>query len=153
MSTLNTHMAYQGLFRPQHPDKYVGDAKQIVYRSSWERRFFKYCDETPGILRWASEEFHIPYLSPIDNRMHRYFPDVWMEVQTPTGPKAYLIEIKPHAQTMLRSVQRKSRKYLREAMTVAVNHAKWDAARAFCSERQWEFRILTEHELFGDRRG
>lgn len=144
-------MAYQGLFRPHYPEKYIGNTHNIVYRSSWERRFFKYCDETPGILRWASEEFHIPYLSPLDNRIHRYFPDVWMEVQTPSGLRAYLIEIKPHAQAELRPAKRKTQKYIREAMTVAVNHAKWTAAKAFCLERNWEFQVLTEHELFGDR--
>ena len=129
-------MPYQGLFHPKHPNKYVGNASNIIYRSSWERRFFTYCDETPGVLRWASEEFHIPYLSPIDERVHRYFPDVWMEVQTPNGVKAYLIEIKPKEQTQLRPTKRKTKKFLREAAIVAVNHAKWDAAKLFCQEHE-----------------
>jgi hypothetical protein len=141
-------MAYQGLFIPRHPQKYVGNPSNIVYRSSWERRFFTYCDGTPGILRWASEEFHIPYLSPVDQRVHRYFPDVWMEVQTPDGLKTYLIEIKPKAQTELRPVKRKTRKFLREAAVVAVNHAKWDAAKEFCRNRGWTFQVLTEDHLF-----
>lgn len=141
-------MPYQGMFHPKHPKKYIGDSTNIVYRSSWERRFFVYCDETPGVLRWASEEFHIPYLSPVDERLHRYFPDVWMEVQTPTGPKTYVIEIKPKAQTELRLIKRKTRKFLQEAGIVAVNHAKWDAAKEFCRERGWEFRVLTEDQLF-----
>lgn len=141
-------MAYQGLFTPKHPQKYVGNASNIVYRSSWERRFFIYCDDTPGILRWASEEFHIPYLSPVDQRVHRYFPDVWMEVQTPNGIKTYLIEIKPKAQTEFRVVKRKTRKFLREAAVVAVNHAKWDAAKEFCQSRGWTFQVLTEDHLF-----
>lgn len=144
-------MAYQGFFTPKHPHKYVGDATKIVYRSSWERRFFAYCDDTPGVLRWASEEFHIPYLSPIDQRVHRYFPDVWMEVQTPQGRKAYLIEIKPKSQTELRPIKRKTKKFLREAAVVAVNRAKWDAATAFCQEQGWEFRVLTEEHLFNHR--
>lgn len=76
-----------------------------------------------------------------------------MEVQTSAGARAYLVEIKPHAQTTLRTVSRKTKKYLREAMTVAVNHAKWDAAKAFCAERNWEFRVITEHELFGAAHG
>lgn len=141
-------MSYQGLFTPKHPHKYVGDPRRIVYRSSWERRFFTYCDDTPGVLRWASEEFHIPYLSPVDERVHRYFPDVWMEVQTTRGVQAYLIEIKPKDQTELRPVKRKTRKFLREAAIVAVNHAKWDAAKTYCESRGWEFRVLTEEHLF-----
>lgn len=146
-------MPYQGLFRPRFPEKYLGNVDNIVYRSSWEHRFFKYCDTTPGVLRWASEEFHIPYLSPLDNRVHRYFPDVWMETRTPAGPRAFLIEIKPHNQTQLRQTTRKTRKYLREAQIVAVNHAKWAAAEAFCRERGWTFQVLTEHELFGKTYG
>jgi hypothetical protein len=141
-------MPYQGLFTPKHPHKYVGDSRRIVYRSSWERRFFLYCDNTPGVLRWASEEFHIPYLSPLDDRVHRYFPDVWMEVQTSRGMQAYLIEIKPKDQTELRVTKRKTRKFLREAAIVAVNHAKWEAAEAYCQERGWVFRVLTEEHLF-----
>jgi len=141
-------MAYRGIFHPKRPHKYLGNATNIIYRSSWERRFFMYCDDTPGVLRWASEEFHIPYLSPIDQRVHRYFPDVWMEVQTASGQRVYLIEIKPKAQTELRAVKRKTRRYLKEAVAVAINHAKWEAAREFCVERQWTFQILTEDHLF-----
>jgi hypothetical protein len=74
---------------------------------------------------------------------------VWMEVQTPTGLQTYLIEIKPKAQTEFRAVKRKTRKFLQEAAIVAVNHAKWDAAKAFCRERGWTFQVLTEDHLFG----
>lgn len=141
-------MPYQGLFIPTFPKKYVGDPTHIVYRSSWEHRFFRYCDHTPGILRWASEEFCIPYVSPLDNRTHRYYPDVWLEAQTTQGPKAFLIEIKPKAQTELRQVKRKTKKFLREASIVAVNHAKWAAAQRLCAEKQWTFLVLTEDHLF-----
>jgi hypothetical protein len=141
-------MPYQGIFTPRHPQKYVGNAANIVYRSSWERRFFDYCDSTPGVLRWASEELIIPYRHPIDGRVHRYFPDVWLETQTPTGPRVFLVEIKPKAQTEVRTVKRKTRKFLREAAIVAVNHAKWDAAKAYCADRNWTFLVLTEEHLF-----
>ena len=33
--------SYRGLFRPTNPKKYVGDTKQIVYRSLLERRFMR----------------------------------------------------------------------------------------------------------------
>lgn len=141
-------MPYQGIFIPRFPNKYVGDVSTIVYRSSWERRFFAYCDASPGIRRWASEEIVVPYLSPLDQRIHRYFPDVWLESHTPTGIKTFLIEIKPKSQTAVRPHIRKSRKLLREAMTVAVNHAKWDAAKAFCAHQSWTFLVLTEEHLF-----
>lgn len=142
-------MPYQGIFIPQHPEKYLGNASNIVYRSSWERRFFVYCDTHPGIRRWASEEIVIPYVSPLDQRTHRYYPDIWLETQTPTGPKAFLIEIKPKAQTELRPHTRKTKKLLREAAIVAVNHAKWDAARKVCATHNWTFLVVTEEcDLF-----
>lgn len=141
-------MAYQGSFTPKHPAKYIGNAAGIVYRSSWERRFFMLCDEDPSILRWASEEFSIPYVSPMDSRVHRYFPDVWLEANTTTGARGFLIEIKPKNQAQLRVPKRKTVRFLKEAMTVAVNHAKWAAARVMCTERGWTFVVLTEDDLF-----
>jgi len=39
----------------------------------------KYLDSHSQIVNWSSEEFCIPYRSPIDRRMHRYFPDFWVE--------------------------------------------------------------------------
>ena len=140
-------MAYKGFFKPGNPQKYIGDPSKIVYRSSWERRFFDYCDRTPGILRWASEEFHIPYISPVDGAWHRYFPDVWMEAVTNEGVKQFLIEIKPKYQSELRPVKRKTKKYLREAAVVAVNHAKWNAAKKLCEQKNWTFQVLTEDHI------
>jgi hypothetical protein len=84
----------------------------------------------------------------MDNKVHRYFPDVWLEAQTPAGPKAFLIEIKPKAQTELREVKRRTRKFLREAAVVAVNHAKWNAAKKLCEQKNWTFVVLTEDHLF-----
>lgn len=141
-------MPYQGLFIPTAKEKYVGDPTKIVYRSGWEKKFFVYCDTNPAILRWASEEFSIPYQSPVDHRPHRYFPDVWLEAQTTTGPRAFLIEIKPKSQTQLRSLKRPSRKLLWEATQIAINHAKWDAAKALCETKGWTFLVVTEDDLF-----
>lgn len=144
-------MAYQGSFKPVNPHKYLGDSTKIVYRSSWERRFFNYCDKTPGVLRWASEEFHIPYISPLDGRWHRYFPDVWMESIVERngirGVGQFLIEIKPKNQSQLRPVKRKTKKFLREAAIVAKNHAKWEAAERLCKEKGWIFQVLTEDHI------
>ena len=88
-------MAYKGKFRPSIPKKYRGDYTNIIYRSLWELKFMKYCDSNRNILEWGSEEFFIPYLSPIDNRAHRYFPDFYIKVRENTGQiKKYVIEIK-----------------------------------------------------------
>jgi len=140
-------MAYQGRFKPQHPEKYVGDATNIIYRSGWERRFMVYCDTTPGVLRWASEELIIPYVSPLDGRIHRYFPDFYLEVQSSTGKRAFLIEVKPKKQSVMPVPRKKTRKYLNEVATVAVNQAKWQAAEEYCRPRGWTFMVLTERHL------
>jgi len=145
--------AHRGTFAPQNPHKYVGDVKFITWRSTWERRFFRFCDTSPGVLRWASEEVIIPYISPLDGRMHRYFPDVWMEVMSKTGKRQLLIEIKPAGQTAMPAKRRKTQKFLQEAMTFAVNRAKWDAAEIFCKQKQWQFVLVTEKELFSKFNG
>ena len=78
-------MSYKGKYYPSFPRKYKGDPTNIVYRSLWERKFMVYCDKNQNILEWASEEIAIPYRSPIDNRVHRYFPDFYMKVKETNG--------------------------------------------------------------------
>ena len=74
-------MSYKGKFTPTHSNKYQGDSRNIIYRSLWELKFMKWCDRNVNIIEWGSEEFFIPYVSPIDNRKHRYFPDFYMKVK------------------------------------------------------------------------
>jgi hypothetical protein len=146
-------MAYdykQGFFSPRFPKKYIGDPTNIVYRSGWEKRVMQTLDENTNVLRWASEEVVIPYISPIDNRPHRYFVDFYVEARAPDGSiKKMLIEVKPAAQTQPpKSPKRRTKRYISEVMTYGVNEAKWKAAREFCLDKGWEFRIITEAELF-----
>ena len=103
-------MSYKGKYRPTNRKKYRGDVNNIIYRSLWERTFMKYCDDNPDIIEWGSEEIIIPYVSPIDGRRHRYFPDFF--VKTSKGDK-FLIEVKPKSQTKPPKVpRRKTPKYL-----------------------------------------
>jgi hypothetical protein len=102
-------------------------------------------DVDPGVVKWASEEFSIPYLSPIDNKLHRYFPDVYVE--NIHGQK-FVIEIKPDAQTRAPAKKpRNTKRYLTEVSTYLINSAKWNAAERFCEERGWKFQIVTEKDL------
>lgn len=142
-------MSYKGKYKPSYPKKYKGDPTNIIYRSLWERKFCKYCDTNEKILEWGSEEIALPYRSPIDNRVHRYFPDFYIKVLESSGQiKKYLIEIKPKRQTAPPTKpQRQTKKYLYEAYEYAKNQAKWRAAKEFCEDRQWEFKVLTEDEL------
>ena len=136
-------------YKPNYPNKYKGDANNIICRSSWERRFCSWCDLNENIIEWGSEEFWIPYLSPVDNRVHRYFPDFIIKLKESTGQiKTYVIEVKPKRQTQPpKPKSRVTKGFLYEAKTYAVNQAKWKAAVEFCKDRMVEFKIITEDEL------
>ena len=142
-------MSYKGKYQPSYPRKYKGNPTNIVYRSLWERKFMVYCDKNQNILEWASEEIAIPYRSPIDNRVHRYFPDFYMKVKETNGKiKNYVIEVKPAKQTKPPAKpKRQTKGYIREAYEYARNQAKWKMAKEYCADRQWEFKVVTEKEL------
>ena len=142
-------MSYKGKYYPSFPRKYKGDPTNIIYRSLWERKFMVYCDKNQNILEWASEEIAIPYRSPIDNRVHRYFPDFYMKVKETNGKiKNYVIEVKPAKQTIPpKKPKRQTKGYIREAYEYARNQAKWKMAKEYCADRQWEFKVVTEKEL------
>lgn len=142
-------MARSGRYRPSNIKKYRGDYRNIIYRSSWERVFMSYCDKNDNIIEWGSEEVIIPYRSPLDNRLHRYFPDFYIKVKDRSGvSKKYIIEIKPKRQCVAPKVQKtKNRKYVREVMEYAKNQAKWGAAKDWCKDRMMEFKVMTEDNL------
>jgi hypothetical protein len=142
-------MAYQGIFRPKNPKKYVGDSNNIVYRSSWECRVMNWFDQNDDIMSWASEELIVPYKSPIDNRFHRYFPDFIVKVKTRDGTvKTLMIEVKPKKQTVPPEPKKRvTKQYVTEVTTYGVNQAKWKAAHEYCLDRGWEFKIMTEEHL------
>ena len=142
-------MAYKGKYQPSFPKKYKGNPSTIIYRSLWERKFCIYCDKNENILEWSSEEIALPYRSPLDNKIHRYFPDFYIKVRETNGSiKKMLIEIKPKKQCVEPKVQKKKTKgYIYEVKEYVRNQAKWEAAKEFCEDRQWEFKILTEDQL------
>ena len=141
-------MAYSGKFFPRNPQKYKGDVNNIIYRSSWECKYMAFLDSDPRVIEWSSEEVIIPYRSPIDNRMHRYFIDFYVKKQTNQGPKVFLIEIKPKKQTKEpEKKKRVTKQYIQEVATWGVNQAKWQSATEYCLDRGWQFKILTEDDL------
>ena len=142
-------MAYKGKYKPSYPKKYKGDPTNIVYRSLWERKFMVYCDKNERILEWGSEELALPYRSPLDNKIHRYFPDFYIKVAENNGQiQKYLIEIKPKKQTIEPKVKKtKTKGYIYEVTEWAKNQAKWKVAQEFCEDRRWKFKIITEDEL------
>lgn len=103
-------------------------------------------DHDPNVIQWASEEVNIKYISPVDKRLHRYYPDFIVKRRTPQGIKIYMYEVKPLKDTKVSKTKNKKRR-LNEAVTVAVNQAKWAAARAYCERKGIIFQVLTEKEL------
>jgi len=142
-------MSYKGKFKPSNYEKYKGDPTNIIYRSLWELKFMNWCDKNRNILEWGSEEFWIPYKSPLDNRIHRYFPDFYVKLKTKDNKvKKYIVEVKPYKQVVEPKVQKtKSKKYLAEVTEWVKNQAKWKAAREYCEDRLMEFKVITEKEL------
>ena len=136
-------------YTPIYPSKYQGNTKHNICRSSWERKFCQWCDMNNSIISWASEEFSIPYVSPKDNRVHKYYPDYLIKVKEQNDMiKTYVVEVKPYKQTRPpKTPKRKTKSYLTECVTYAVNQAKWKAAKEFCEDHRIEFKVVTEKEL------
>ena len=144
-------MTYKGRYIPSNPKKYKGRSDQIIYRSLWERKLIVYCDKNDKIVEWGSEEVIIPYRSPMDGRIHRYFPDFYMKVKQTNGSyKKFIIEVKPKAQCKQpnKNPKRRTKKWFNEVTTFAINQAKWKSAEEYCKDQNMEFKILTEDHLF-----
>jgi hypothetical protein len=142
-------MSYQGLFKPKYPQKYKGNPTNIIYRSSYELKLMSHLDKNPNVLQWASEEFFVPYKSPIDGKIHRYFPDFWVKKKNRDGiTETIVIEVKPRSQTIPPTPRTHiTKQYLYEVQTWGINQAKWEAANKYCISKDWKFMIVTEKEL------
>ena len=143
-------MTYKGRYFPTNPKKYRGNTNQIIYRSLWERKVMVYCDKNDAIIEWGSEEVIVPYLSPMDGKIHRYFPDFYMKVRQADGStKKFIIEVKPKSQCKqpVKNPKRRTTKWFNEVKTFAINQAKWKSAREFCEDKGMEFKIFTEDHI------
>ena len=143
-------MTYKGKYIPQNPQKYKGNPSQIIYRSLWERKFMVYCDKNDKVIEWGSEEVIVPYRSPWDGKIHRYFPDFYIKIeQASGGVKKFIIEVKPKYQCKQpnKTPKKRTRKWYSEVKTWGINNAKWKSAKDWCANRGMEFKILTEKHL------
>lgn len=133
---------HKSIFKPKHPEKYIGRGA-IIARSSWETSFFIFLDNHPSVLQWASESIVIPYFDPLTNKKKNYYPDVFMVYQDSNGVKhAEIIEIKPANQCGMK----KTKSVVNKAQCLR-NSAKWSAAMQYCEHNGIQFRVLTENEL------
>jgi hypothetical protein len=140
---------YKGRYSPKHPEKYKGNPTQIIYRSGWERRLMVYLDENKSVIQWSSEEIAIPYRSPLDNKIHRYFPDFYVKAIDKNGNiTEQLLEVKPKKETREPAKKKRiTKQYITEVTTWGKNQAKWKAAEEYCLDRGWQFKLITEDHL------
>ncbi len=141
-------MAYKTKYTPENPQKYTGNVNNIICRSLWERKFCKYLDSNQNVIRWASEEIRIPYMSTIDNSVHYYYPDFIFEVKNKDMVQTFMVEIKPKKQTIKPKPKKNKKTYLQESILFEINTCKWSAARKYCEKQGWIFKILTEDDIF-----
>jgi hypothetical protein len=141
----------QGKFKPKNPQKYDGDPTNIVFRSSYELKFMHYCDLTESVISYQSEEFWIPYQDPISGNVKRYFPDFFIKYKDKNGNiRKAVIEVKPKKDLIEpeKNPKRRTRSWAYRVQMWAKNQAKWEAARKWCETKNYEFKIMTEKELF-----
>jgi hypothetical protein len=134
----------QGTFAPKNAQKYVGKHAPR-YRSGWELTFMNFCDNNNSVLYWASEAIAIPYRNPFTGQPKNYIPDFFVVYQNKHGQQiAEVVEIKPKKQSLIESKTASAK----DRAVVAVNHAKWQAAMAYCKSQGYTFRVLTEEDIF-----
>ena len=136
-------------YKPSYPSKYKGDPNNIICRSSWERKFCRWCDLNENILQWGSEEFHIPYISPLDRRVHKYYPDFFVKMKKGDKIEEYVVEIKPKAQLQKpKEPKRKTAKALKNFKyayeSYVRNLCKTNALNKMAKERNCKVMLLTE---------
>jgi hypothetical protein len=139
----------QGIFIPKDPKKYKGSLP-IIYRSGLELKAFRYLDNNPNVITWGSESIVVPYQSPADGKIHRYFVDLVAALKSKDGTiKKLLIEVKPEKQTKppLETQRKKQKTIIYEKYQFATNLAKWEAAKNWCKNKGYTFIILNEKHL------
>ena len=111
---------------------------------------FKWCENSPEVKRWSSEEIIISYVCKTDNNFHRYHTDLFIEWTN--GNPCTIVEIKPKKQRSAPKKQGKTKRaYMTEALTFVKNQSKWEAAARYAEKRGWLFQVWDENEL--KRRG
>lgn len=134
----------QGIFTPKNPEKYIGKHKP-KFRSGWEFTFMQFCDNNKAVLKWASEAISIPYIHPLTGKKTNYIPDFFIVYQNKHGHQlAEVVEIKPKKQSLIESRVASAK----DRAVVAINHAKWGSAMAYCKQNGFTFRVITEDDLF-----
>ena len=144
----------QGYFKPKNPNKYKGDITQIIYRSGWEFKFLKFCDENSMVIEYSSEPLAIDYWNSVDKKQSKYWIDGWMKTKNKDGIiKEWLIEIKPNKfikppSSPKRLTEKQTLNYIRHTKAYLINTDKFRAAKAWATAHNMKFGIITENFLF-----
>lgn len=134
----------QGFFTPKNAEKYIGK-RTPRYRSGWELTFMNFCDSNRSVLYWASEAISVPYRNPFTGKPSMYIPDFFVVYVNKFGKQiAEVVEIKPKKQSLIESKVANAK----DRAVVAINHAKWQSAMAYCKHQGYTFRVVTESDLF-----
>lgn len=142
----------QGYYELQNPKKYTGDPSKIIYRSSYEYKFCRYCDLTPEVVTWSSEPFSVKYYDPISNKQREYFIDFYIRTGKGGSFKDYLIEVKPKEKTKKpvfkgKQTLKRLKNYNEEVAEYVVNEAKVKAAKQYAKNMGYKFLVVTEDFL------
>jgi hypothetical protein len=148
----------KGFYIIQNPEKYIGNPQEVIYQSSWEFAFCKFCDLNDRVIKWCGEGLQIAYQITNDIgtiETHRYYPDFYLEMNTPGDKEKYekfLIEIKPKKDCEF-PVQPKTQtlkmleNYEYALRTHKKNLYKWAFTKQWCEKRGIKFIIVTELDL------
>lgn len=139
----------QGVYGSLNPKKYKGSLP-IIYRSSLEKKIFYLLDTNKNIIQWGSESIVVPYVSPVDNKIHRYFVDLYFKYKDSNNNIVnYLVEIKPFKQTLrpVKTPRKRQKTFLTESYQWAVNQAKWEAATQWANKKGYVFKVITEKDM------
>jgi hypothetical protein len=144
----------QGYYQLENPVKYLGDLNKVIFRSSWEYKVMRYCDLSPHIKEWSSEPIGIKYISPIDNKDHRYYIYFYINVTKPNGESIkYLAEVKPTKDYLNKPVlegrktPKKLSRYVEEMKTYIINNAKFHSAEIYAKGLGMVFITINENNI------
>lgn len=131
----------QGYIDPASCKKLFPQLKhdKIIYRSSYEKKFIIWLEQNKLVKYWGSECFSIPYSLVIDNKIHNYYPDYFVELN---NGECWVVEIKPYNQT-----QKPVNENCWAAKEYIKNMCKWKATKEFCDAKGYKFKVFTEHTI------